>query len=159
MYERQYWEDRSVEKPLTYLITTNEDGSTTLIPYEGQIYKEGSKTNANRLNHIEEGIEETSLKQTDLITHKYHVEVTTLINSDADIELPFYYKVGSNCLDVYLLEHLLFKTTDTKEGNYKEIGEVGSISNVIQLDGTSKTWSIPAGYYFDFVVRGEYNAS
>lgn len=57
MYEKQIWKDRSVEKPLTYLVTNNEDGSITLIPNEGEIYSEGSKINATRMNNIENGIE------------------------------------------------------------------------------------------------------
>lgn len=49
-------------------------------------------------------------------------------------------------------------------GHYKEIGEVGSISNTIQLDstnadGTSEEWQVDVGEYFEFVVRGEYNES
>lgn len=55
-YIKQIWEDRIVEKPMTYTMTTNEDGTVTLTPVPGTITKEGSKVNAERLNHMEEGI-------------------------------------------------------------------------------------------------------
>lgn len=41
-----------------------------------------------------------------------------------------------------------------KNGHYKEIGDVGSISNTIQLDNWGCTANVDE--YFDFVVRGEY---
>lgn len=55
-YEKQTWEDRQVEKPLTFQMQNNSDGTVTLIPYPGNIISEGSKMNAERFNHIEDGI-------------------------------------------------------------------------------------------------------
>lgn len=60
-YIKQIWEDRVVEKPMTYTMTTNEDGTVTLTPVPGTITKEGSKVNAERLNHMEEGIYEAAI--------------------------------------------------------------------------------------------------
>lgn len=60
-YTKQTWEDRIVEKPMTYMMTTNEDGTVTLTPVPGTITKEGSKVNAERLNHMEEGIYDAAI--------------------------------------------------------------------------------------------------
>ena len=60
-YTKQIWEDRIVEKPMTYTMTTNEDGTVTLTPVPGTITKEGSKVNAERLNHMEEGIYDAAI--------------------------------------------------------------------------------------------------
>lgn len=50
------WEDRIVERPLTFTMITNEDGSVTLIPAEGDIISEGTAFTASRLNNIEVGV-------------------------------------------------------------------------------------------------------
>lgn len=55
-YTKQTWADRKVEKPLTFLMTTNADGSITLTPYPGVVENEGSQLSASRFNHIEDGI-------------------------------------------------------------------------------------------------------
>ena len=73
------------------------------------------------------------------------------------IILPAYYKVGINCLDVYYMGELLRKSSDEAgtDGHYQEIGESGSISNQIKI---TSDWSAETGEYFNFVIRGEYNA-
>ena len=60
-YTKQLWEDRIVEKPMTYMMATNEDGTVTLTPVPGTITNEGSKVNAERMNHIEQGIYDAAL--------------------------------------------------------------------------------------------------
>ena len=60
-YKKQTWEDRVVEKPMTYMMTTNEDGTVTLTPVPGTITNEGSKVNAERMNHIEQGIYDAAI--------------------------------------------------------------------------------------------------
>ena len=55
-YTKQTWTDRKVEKPLTFLMTTNADGTITLVPYPGVVEQEGTKLSAERFNHMENGI-------------------------------------------------------------------------------------------------------
>lgn len=50
------WENREVEKPRTYTFQNNGDGTTTLIPAEGNIISEGTPIIAENLNNMEEGI-------------------------------------------------------------------------------------------------------
>lgn len=107
-----------------------------------------------------------NLAQQELLedTHKYFMKATTAIQSGTNFTIPCHYKVGANVLDVYLMGEKLIKTTSEHAGHYKEIGEIGSISNTIQLDnvnedGSVENWQADIGEYFEFVVRGEYNES
>ena len=56
MYEKQVWEDREVERPLTYRAQNNADGTITLTPVTGEVFAEGNIATAERMNHIESGI-------------------------------------------------------------------------------------------------------
>jgi len=51
------WINREVEKPRTYTLQSNGDGTTTLIPAEGNIISEGTPIIAENLNNMEEGID------------------------------------------------------------------------------------------------------
>jgi len=55
-YTKNTWTDRSVERPLTFTMVTNTDGSTTLTPAEGTIITSGTPITADKLNNIENGI-------------------------------------------------------------------------------------------------------
>ena len=77
----------------------------------------------------------------------------------AEIEIPCYYKVGSDVLDVYLEGILLQKCStydDLDTGHYSEVGENDSISNKIKITGD---WNLTTGDNLEFIVRGEYNES
>lgn len=56
-YTPTEWKDRIVEKPRTYTMQQNSDGTVTLVPAPGTIVEEGTPVNANNLNKIEQGIE------------------------------------------------------------------------------------------------------
>jgi hypothetical protein len=52
-YEPTNWENREVEKPRTYIMTDNADGTVTLTPSEGQIFAAGTPLDAANLNKME----------------------------------------------------------------------------------------------------------
>jgi hypothetical protein len=52
-YEPTVWENREVEKPRTYIMTTNADGTVTLTPSEGQVFAAGTPLDAGNLNKME----------------------------------------------------------------------------------------------------------
>ncbi|CAK7070347.1 hypothetical protein [Tissierella sp.] len=56
-YERTIWKNREVERPRTFTMQDNEDGTVTLIPAEGQIIEPGTPIIAANMNNIEDGIE------------------------------------------------------------------------------------------------------
>jgi len=56
-YTKTLWKDRLVEKPLTFNVQNNPDGTITLMPAEGQVIEAGTPIIANNMNNIEQGIE------------------------------------------------------------------------------------------------------
>jgi hypothetical protein len=52
-YEKTQWQDRIVERPWTYQVQNNQDGTITLIPAPGTVIKDGTPVNAANLNHLE----------------------------------------------------------------------------------------------------------
>lgn len=55
-YVLNNWVDQDVERPRTYEVTTNMDGSITLIDSFGLVTELGTPVNAVNMNHIEGGI-------------------------------------------------------------------------------------------------------
>ena len=55
-YTPTEWANREVEKPRTYIMTDNGDGTITLTPSEGQIFAPGTPLDATNLNKIEQQI-------------------------------------------------------------------------------------------------------
>ena len=95
--------------------------------------------------------------KTEIKTTKYKLILSSDLDAGATITVPANYKVGEECLDVYYMGELLRKSSDEAgtDGHYQEIGESGSISNQIKI---TSDWGCEEGEYFDFVIRGEYNA-
>lgn len=60
-YSPRTWVDRQVERPKTYNLQENGDGSVTLLPAEGIIIEAGTPLIADNMNQIEEGLEEVSI--------------------------------------------------------------------------------------------------
>lgn len=80
-YEKQTWEDRQVENPLTFMQQTNLDGSITLTPHPGSVKSEGSKMSASKFNHMEDGIFDVAQAIEDL---KTQLQGTVLFESDGE---------------------------------------------------------------------------
>jgi hypothetical protein len=55
-YTKTDWKDRIVQKPQTYTMVTNPDGTVTLTPAPGTVTQEGTPLNAANLNKIEDGV-------------------------------------------------------------------------------------------------------
>jgi len=55
-YTPTEWANREVEKPRTYIMTDNGDGTITLTPSEGQIFAPGTPLDATNLNKIEQQV-------------------------------------------------------------------------------------------------------
>ncbi|UTI44441.1 hypothetical protein [Niallia sp. RD1] len=52
-YNKNIWSDRIVERPLTFTMQQNSDGTITLIPAEGEVIQSGTALTANKLNNLE----------------------------------------------------------------------------------------------------------
>lgn len=55
-YDPTQWTNREVEKPRTYVMTDNGDGTITLTPSEGQVFAQGTPLDATNLNKMENQI-------------------------------------------------------------------------------------------------------
>lgn len=55
-YVKTVWENREVEKPRTYIMTDNADGTITLTPSEGTVFAAGTPLDAANLNKMEDQI-------------------------------------------------------------------------------------------------------
>ena len=55
-YIKTTWKDRLVERPNTFEVQENPDGTITLIPTPGTVTQAGTPVNATNLNKIEDGI-------------------------------------------------------------------------------------------------------
>jgi hypothetical protein len=55
-YEPTIWTNREVERPRTFTMQTNADGTVTLIPAEGTVIEGGTPIVAENMNKIENGI-------------------------------------------------------------------------------------------------------
>lgn len=62
-YKKTTWKDRVVERPRTFTLENNPDGSVTLRPAEGEIFEPGVPIIAKNMNNIEEKVEELDSKQ------------------------------------------------------------------------------------------------
>lgn len=54
---KRIWQDRVVEKPRTFNINNNPDGTVTLVPAPGTIIQQGTPVNAANLNGLEEDLD------------------------------------------------------------------------------------------------------
>ncbi|MEG2412384.1 MAG: hypothetical protein RSA29_10535 [Clostridium sp.] len=70
-YTKTVWKDRIVEKPRTYDVTNNLDGSITLTPKSGLITEEGTPISASNMNNIEDGITKASVIEDTVTKEKY----------------------------------------------------------------------------------------
>lgn len=57
-YIKNTWVDQEVERPKTYEMVNNSDGSVTLVDSFGLVSELGTPVNADNMNHIEDGIED-----------------------------------------------------------------------------------------------------
>lgn len=56
-YEPTTWSNREVERPRTYVMTQNTDGTVTLTPSEGTVFNAGTPIDASNMNKIEQAID------------------------------------------------------------------------------------------------------
>ena len=60
-YQRNVWVDHVVERPKTYKITDNADGSKTLSDSMGEVIQQGTPMSATNFNRPEEALQHYSI--------------------------------------------------------------------------------------------------
>lgn len=80
-YVKTVWKDRLVEKPMTFKVSSNLDGTVTLERVEGNVTEEGTSINAANMNKIENAIGDVNIDLTnhiiDMIKHVTSAERNT----------------------------------------------------------------------------------
>jgi hypothetical protein len=99
-YEKTVWKNREVEKPRTFTVTENPDGTITLTPAEGEIIEEGTPIIADNMNNIEDGIEAAHEKLAELADLAGEGRTTETVKGNAD------------ALDAHVAESAIHKTSD-----------------------------------------------
>lgn len=80
-YQPTTWTNREVERPRTFTMQNNADGTVTLIPAEGTIIEGGTPIVAENMNKIESGIVDVETKVDD---HKDILDQAQLTKITAD---------------------------------------------------------------------------
>lgn len=60
-YNRTLWLDRSVQRPRTYTVTVNEDGSITLTDAPGTVHETGTPLSATNFNNVENALQDLAV--------------------------------------------------------------------------------------------------
>ena len=121
---------------------TFEDKISKQILVEDEVHK----ITADNVNEIKEVVNENADY---IVINSYIVTTETEIAENTDYEIPCYYKVGEDVLDIYYMGEKLIKDI-----HYKEVGESGTISNKIQFYNWGQ--AVPTNRTIEFVVRGVY---
>lgn len=56
-YQRTTWKDHVVERPKTYTVTENSDGTQTHVDAPGEVIQLGTPMSATNFNNLEEGLQ------------------------------------------------------------------------------------------------------
>jgi hypothetical protein len=85
-YVKNTWVDQNVERPKTYEVTNNADGSITLTDSFGLVTELGTPVNADNMNHIEDGLTRVSITEYDnTFTYSEDDWVTGVVDGEKTI--------------------------------------------------------------------------
>ena len=81
------WKDQVVQRPKTYQMNNNDDGSVTLIDSFGLVTELGTPVNQDYMNHIEQGIAGCAIRYYSTTETFKDKEAVLNVNEDGGIEL------------------------------------------------------------------------
>ncbi len=136
-YVKTDWKNREVEKPRTFTMVNNPDGTVTLIPAEGEVYEQGTPIVAAVMNNMEDGIEVAHGDISGLDNRMGAVEIV------ADNALP---KAGGTMTGNINFNNKLAEKPEIK--NYSE-----TLVKATGVTGT-KTLDLSQGNVFDMTLSG-----
>lgn len=139
-YTKNTWVDQDVERPKTYEVTNNQDGSITLTDSFGLVTELGTPVNAANMNHIEDGIEELDNSKAD--TDLSNLTATSSTNFDGQwvnkyVELASQVNIGPSATLTYSLASYL------PDDNYDYEVQLSATGTTLGL--TSATMTIIGG--------------
>lgn len=135
-YERINFVDQSVERPRTYEMTHNADGSITLTDSFGLVNELGTPINADTMNHIEDGIDS---KQDQLIAGDNIILENNVISAKSGA-MPIGTIIPVNASSTYVPDGTL--PCDGAEYTKAQFGDLWDN----YLIGEEKTVAVPADF-------------
>jgi hypothetical protein len=150
-YVKNIWVDQDVERPKTYEVTNNQDGSITLTDSFGLVTELGTPVNAVNMNHIEDGLADTDLtKYNATTTYNAGEWVTGVVDNEKGI---YASKINNNIGNA-LSNDTYWEKVELGGSSSRNIGEI--VASTIPLtdaglhllDGALINGS---GIYSDFV--------
>ena len=136
-YVKTDWKNREVERPRTFTLVENPDGTVTLIPAEGEVYEQGTPIVATVMNNMEDGIEEAHDDISDLDT------LLDTVKTTANNALP---KAGGTMTGNINFNNKLAEKPEIK--NYSE-----TLVKATEVTGT-KALDLSQGNVFDMTLSG-----
>jgi hypothetical protein len=130
-YTPTEWANREVEKPRTYIMTDNGDGTITLTPSEGEIFVAGTPLDAVNLNKMENQIAANDANKVNKAGDTMTGTLTgTVINAttklqEAGIDLSTKYQAKGNYMPVgrYISSEYDVNGMRINVGNYADSGK------------------------------------
>lgn len=120
-YVKNIWVDQDVERPKTYEVTNNQDGSITLTDSFGIVTELGTPVNATNMNHIEDGLADTDCtKYNAATTYNTGEWVTGFIDNEKAI----YVSLTDNNLGNPLSDDTKWEKVEMGGGSTRNIGEI-----------------------------------
>lgn len=122
-YVKNTWVDQNVERPKTYEVTNNTDGTITLTDSFGLVTELGTPVNATNMNHIEDGVAGVAIR-------KYNASETYdfdewVLGEASGVEKGIYKSLVANNTGNAI--------TDTTKWEEVEIGGGGSSRNIGEI--------------------------
>lgn len=143
-YVKNIWVDQDVERPKTYEVTNNEDGSITLTDSFGLVTELGTPVNEVNMNHIEDGIDGCAIRKHNL-TETFDLSEWVLGGSGDDKGI--YESLIANNVGNALSDSTKWEKVDFGGGNGVPIGTIFSLNctasyvpeGALSCDGTEYT--------------------
>lgn len=119
-YVKNTWVDQDVERPKTYEVTNNQDGSITLTDSFGLVTELGTPVNEVNMNHIEDGIDGCAIRKHNL-TETFNLGEWVLGGTGDDEGI--YKSLVSNNVGNAITDDTKWEKVEMG-GNTRNIGEV-----------------------------------
>lgn len=117
------WKDQVVQRPKTYQMNNNDDGSVTLIDSFGLVTELGTPVNQDYMNHIEQGIAGCAIRYYSTTETFKDKEGVLNVNEEGDIEL--WQSLTDNNLGNPLTDTTKWEKVPLGDGGGLEVGDIG----------------------------------
>ena len=164
-YVKNIWVDQDVERPKTYEVTNNQDGSITLTDSFGLVTELGTPVNEVNMNHIEDGIAGCAIRKHNL-TETFNLGEWVLGGTGDDEGI--YKSLIANNVGNAITDDTAWEKVEMGGGAFRNIGEI--VASTIPLtdaglhllDGSliqgSGIYSEFVDYIADLYDSGDYTA-